>query len=93
MSDEEADEKAWQGWDVESDDSSDEESEGGWMNVDSDGDDQFDVSDSEDEKKSSLPAKPIEETAETPKEEETKRVSTLATTKVRLPLICRTCSC
>ena len=91
MSDEEADEKAWQGWDVDSDDSSDEESESGWMNVDSDGDDQFDVSDSEDEKKSSLPAKPIDETAETPKEEETKRVSTLATTKVR-PLFTWHCS-
>jgi protein SDA1 len=85
MSDEEADEKAWQGWDVDSDDSSDEESEGGWMNVDNDGD-HFDLSDSEDEK-TSLPAKPIDETAETPKEEEAKRVSTLATTKVRpLPI-------
>jgi protein SDA1 len=88
MSDEEADKKAWKGWDVESDDSSDEDSEDGWMNVDSEGDDQFDVSDSEDEKTKSALLKPVEETVETPKEEETKRTSTLATTKVCFVSVC-----
>ena len=79
MSDED-DGKAWANWDVESDDSS-SDSEDGWMNVDSDGDDKFDVSDSDDEK---LPKPPKDE--ETPKED-TKRVSTLATTKVYMPLL------
>lgn len=76
---EEDEKKAWENWEVESDSSSDDDSEEGWMNVDSDGDDEFDVSDSDDEKK---PPKPAEDAA-TPKEEP-KRISTLATTKVRL---------
>lgn len=82
--DEEADEKAWQGWDVESDDSS--ESSGEWMNVDSDDEEGINVSDSEDEKTEK--AKPLTEKdgtelgASTPVE--VKRISTLATTKVCL---------
>ena len=44
--DEEDDEGAWEGWDVESDSS--EESADGWISVDSDSDD-LEVSDSEDE--------------------------------------------
>ncbi|KIM27293.1 hypothetical protein M408DRAFT_171912 [Serendipita vermifera MAFF 305830] len=76
----EEDEKAWANWDVETDESSEEESEDGWMNVESDGEDKFDVSDSDDEK---VPPKPVEDAA-TPKDEP-KRVSTLATTKILTP--------
>jgi len=58
------------------------------MDVDSDGGDHFDVTDSEDEKgKGRLSDQPVEATKGTPREEETKRVSTLATTKACL-LVC-----
>lgn len=94
---EEDDEAAWEGWDIESD--SDEESSDGWLDVESDGDD-LDISDSEDEgdskKKQKLKSKGDED-VEMDKEDQTqqgesaedalKRISTLATTKVRL------CSC
>ncbi|TBU28964.1 SDA1-domain-containing protein [Dichomitus squalens] len=43
----EGDEAAWEGWDVESDSS--EESSDGWLDVDSDSDEDIEVSDSEDE--------------------------------------------
>lgn len=83
---------AWEGWDVDSD--SDESSEG-WMDVGSDGDD-LDISDSEDEGDSKKPktTKKDEnegEDVDMDKESEqqdggaedvSKRISTLATTKV-----------
>ncbi|CAG8718756.1 15347_t:CDS:2, partial [Acaulospora colombiana] len=43
------DERGWEGWDIDSDDSSEEESENGWINVESDGEEAFDMSDSEDD--------------------------------------------
>ena len=102
--DEEDDEGAWEGWDIESDLS--EESSYGWLSVDSDSDNDIEVSDSEDEadktstKKSKGKGKQkaggedsdaemgenTEETEETP-EDAVKRISTLATTKVRLAVL------
>ena len=98
--DEEDDEGAWEGWDVESDSS--EESADGWISVDSDSDD-LEVSDSEDEgEKANKKSKKekgkqkapdedsdaemgenAQQTEETP-EDAVKRISTLATTKVRV---------
>jgi len=66
------DEAAWDGWDVESESGS-ESSEDEWHNV-SDDDQDIVVSDSDDDE-------PKEEKAET--EEAKPRISTLATTKVR----------
>ncbi|KAI1790715.1 SDA1-domain-containing protein [Ganoderma leucocontextum] len=99
--DEEEDEEgAWEGWDVESDSS--EESSDGWIGVDSDSDNDLEVSDSEDEadktfKKSKGKGKKAEdedsgaemgendEEAEETPEEVVKRISTLATTKILTP--------
>lgn len=79
------DEKAWEGWDAETDSSS--ESSGGWMDVDSDGDDAFNVSDSEDGKTTG--GNPDNANGEKGKDAEeapakTKKMSTLAATKVRI---------
>ncbi len=92
----EDDEAAWEGWDVESD--SDEESSDGWQEVDSDSDGDLEISDSEDEdgkpsKKSKGKGKAkakdddddmeVEESKEQENPEEAaNRISTLATTKV-----------
>jgi protein SDA1 len=85
---EDDDEAAWNGWEVGSDSSDSSE---GWQDVASEGED-FDVSDSDDEKpKSGGPVGEIEqpekeiskEPAEEPAEEQAQRLSTLATTKVR----------
>ncbi|KAE9406981.1 SDA1-domain-containing protein [Gymnopus androsaceus JB14] len=46
---EEGNEAAWEGWDVESDSDSDSVSEDGWQDVSSDSDGDIDISDSEDE--------------------------------------------
>lgn len=89
---EEDDEAAWEGWDVESDDSSDE-SEEEWINVESDGDD-LDISDSEDEggsKKKANKGQGEDEDVDMDNDDEQaedmkdapNRISTLATTKVR----------
>lgn len=68
----EDDEAAWEGWDVDSDSSSDDESEG-WLDVPDDDDDLM-ISDSDDEAEKA--PKPPNAT------ETTDRISTLATTKV-----------
>ncbi|KAI0058950.1 protein required for actin cytoskeleton organization and cell cycle progression [Artomyces pyxidatus] len=80
----EDDEEAWNGWDVESD-SSDSSSDGeGWIDVDSDGDDHVSISDSEDEDEKGKKAKVGENN---PGEEipDPNRTSTLATTKILTP--------
>lgn len=86
------DEKAWANWEVEEDSSESESESEGWIEVESDGDD-LEISDSEDEedkmkgKKRKGEGESDEEEGE--KEEvvavevEEKRISTLATTKVR----------
>ncbi|KAA1473975.1 SDA1-domain-containing protein [Dentipellis sp. KUC8613] len=66
----------WDGWDVESNSSEESSDSGGWINVDSDGDDNIDVSDSDDE---------AEKKAEEEKAEEPSLPSTLATTKILTP--------
>jgi protein SDA1 len=84
MADGDDDQNGWEGWDIASDDSSEDESENGWINVESDGEEAFDMSDSEDEsmkKKESL-GPVVSQQSETSNQQE-KRISTLATTKVR----------
>ena len=72
---------------MDSDSSESSESEG-WINVDSDGDQNLDISDSEDDKPSKKEnagnTTAANETATSPQAEDAPRVSTLATTKVRL---------
>lgn len=75
---EDEDEAAWQGWDVETDSESDSESQG-WIDVESDGED-LEVSDSEDEAPTREPT-----TTQQEGQEEQNRVSTLATTKILTP--------
>lgn len=79
----EVDEAAWNGWDVESD-SSEESGSDGWMDVDSGGEDNLDISDSEDEAEKASGTKPSDGTSEAAPEAgpDPNRVSTLATTKV-----------
>lgn len=62
---------------MESDSSEDSDSEG-WMNVDSDGEDNLEISDSEDEKEKST-----KDGEQEPADQAPDRISTLATTKVR----------
>lgn len=64
---------------MESDSSEDSDSEG-WMNVDSDGEDNLEISDSEDEKEKEKSTKDGEQE---PADQAPDRISTLATTKVR----------
>ncbi|KAI8998932.1 actin cytoskeleton organization and cell cycle progression protein [Trametes punicea] len=95
----EDDEAAWEGWDVESDS---EESSDGWIDVDSDSDEDLEISDSEDEgdgrkKKGKGKANATDDggqddkggekdgTAQDTAEEAAKRVSSLATTKILTP--------
>ncbi|OBZ75766.1 Protein sda1 [Grifola frondosa] len=88
---EEDDEAAWEGWDVESD--SDESSDG-WIGVESDGDDDLEISDSEDEDgKHALKSKGKDRTNDVPQdvpkediaEATAARISSLATTKILTP--------
>ncbi|ESK96514.1 sda1 family protein [Moniliophthora roreri MCA 2997] len=74
---EEDDEAAWNGWDVESDSSEDSDESEGWINVESSDEEFFDVSDSEDEAE-----KGKEQPEESAKEA---AVSALATTKILTP--------
>jgi len=83
----EDDEAAWEGWDAESDSS--EESSEGWNDVSSDGEQNFDVSDSDDEKeakdkKTVGDEDAVEKNGESAVTEGAK-VSTLATTKILTP--------
>lgn len=76
---EEDNEAAWNNWDVESD--SDSDSSGDWIAVDSDGSDQLSVSDSDSE------GEKDDKEIQTPSQEHPeaeKRISSLATTKVRI---------
>lgn len=84
----EDDEGAWEGWDLESDSSDSSSDSGEWINVSSDGEDHISMSDSEDEddKKSSKgkgmeKADGEEEVQDTATEPEVNRISSLATTK------------
>lgn len=86
--DEEGDAKAWEGWDVESD-SSEESDDSDWKNVESDGEEAFYVSDSDDEKPkkkkegdTDVDAEKDDVKTEDAPVEEGKRISNLATTKV-----------
>lgn len=77
---EEDDEKAWVGWEIESDASDDSSSEEeAWINVDDD-ENPLEISDSEDEKDATKPSKEEEDAMIT--QAAPARVSTLATTKV-----------
>ncbi|KDQ60554.1 hypothetical protein JAAARDRAFT_190731 [Jaapia argillacea MUCL 33604] len=78
---EEADAAAWDRWEVETDSSEESSDSGGWMDVDSDGDDNLDISDSEDEAERS---KNLPE-ADVVDDSQAQRVSTLATTKILTP--------
>ncbi|KAG8836235.1 Severe Depolymerization of Actin [Serendipita sp. 399] len=75
-------EKAWENWDVASESSSDE-SEDGWINVESDGQEEFMVSDSDDEKGTVAPETTGGGTAAA--KERVHLASTLATTKILTP--------
>jgi protein SDA1 len=84
---EEGDEDAWEGWDVESDSSSESGSEG-WMDVDSDGEDNLEISDSEDEDRNTSKRRrenPDEHQHKVQEASDENRVSVLATTKVGVP--------
>ena len=76
---EEDDENAWEGWELEPESSDDlSDSGGGWIDVESDGGDHLNISDSEDEDKKSHDKTTANEALST----EANRTSTLATTKV-----------
>lgn len=83
VSKEQGDDDTWNDWDVESDVSDESESEG-WMDVDSEGEDNLEISDSEDEQENVDKGK--KKTPDEPKLEEApdhNRPSILATTKVQ----------
>lgn len=75
---EEDNENAWEGWELESESSDDSSDSGGWIDVESDGGDHLNISDSEDEGKKSHGKTAANEALST----EANRTSTLATTKV-----------
>ncbi|KAI0075444.1 protein required for actin cytoskeleton organization and cell cycle progression [Panus rudis PR-1116 ss-1] len=79
---EDDDEAAWNGWDVESD-SSDESSDG-WIDVQSDGEQDLDISDSDDEDEGKKKAEEGS-TSKEGAEDAAARISTLATTKILTP--------
>ena len=83
LADEDNDEAGWEGWDVESDSS--EESSDGWIDVESDGDEDLEISDSEDEGPSK--EKIAEQSNAEDDVPDITRVSTLATTKVCIHVI------
>ncbi len=84
------DEAAWKGWDLESNSSGDSDDSGLWHDVESDGEEAFDVSDSDDESPKGVNtgrAKAIgrqggDEREDVEMTDEAPRVSTLVTTKV-----------
>jgi len=75
----EDDEAAWKDWDIETDSDSSDSDE--WINADSDGPDHLSISDSEDEKDENTTSEP----AAQGEPETSKRVSSLATTKILTP--------
>ncbi|TFK46042.1 SDA1-domain-containing protein [Heliocybe sulcata] len=85
------DEDDWKGWDVESDSSEDSSDGESWIDVDSDGEEAFEVSDSEDEKEKEK-KREREEKMDVDEDDREKeegssaaRVSSLATTKILTP--------
>ncbi|KAF8516656.1 protein required for actin cytoskeleton organization and cell cycle progression [Gautieria morchelliformis] len=78
----------WDGWEVDSDSSDSSESEG-WIDVDSDGDQNLEVSDSEDDtlpnKKNKADATTSNQASEDVTSPPAPRISTLATTKILTP--------
>ncbi|KAF8273098.1 protein required for actin cytoskeleton organization and cell cycle progression [Lactarius quietus] len=78
---EEDDENAWEGWELESESSDDSSGSGRWIDVESDGGDRLDISDSEDEDKRSNEKPSANEAPST----DANRTSTLATTKILTP--------
>ncbi|EIM80619.1 protein required for actin cytoskeleton organization and cell cycle progression [Stereum hirsutum FP-91666 SS1] len=93
--DEEDDEAAWEGWDVESDSSDSSSESGDWINVPSDGEDHLSLSDSEDEdgKKKKKNSKGKANAGDDDDDDEVPvvaapepdRISSLATTKILTP--------
>jgi len=82
---EEDDEAAWEGWEVDSDSSNSYPESDGWINVESDGDD-LKITDSEDESpKKGRGEKKAEDNEEKSTAAEITRISTLATTKILTP--------
>ena len=77
-SDDEEGAEAWEGWEVESDSSDDSSDSGGWIDVESDGDDHLNVSDSDGEDGNG--GNKLREADEPASD--ANRTSTLATTKV-----------
>ena len=80
-------EAAWEGWDLESDSSEESDDSGGWIDVESDGDEELEISDSEDEggkqeKKTKNQIEDDEKAEATAAESTAARISSLATTKV-----------
>ena len=83
----EDDEAAWQGWDLESDSSEESDESGGWIDVESDGSEDLEISDSEDEgdtkdAKGKNQDKGDEEITMPADDSAATRISSLATTKV-----------
>ena len=87
MEDEEA---AWNGWDLESNSSDDSDDSGSWHDVESDGEEAFNVGDSDDEspkgvdkrREKDIGRQGGEEKEDVEMTDEAPRVSTLVTTKV-----------
>jgi protein SDA1 len=72
------DEEAWEGWEVESESSDDSSDSGGWIEVESDGGDHLNISDSDGEGEKSGEKLQENDGSAT----DANRTSTLATTKV-----------
>ncbi|KAH9830989.1 SDA1-domain-containing protein [Rhodofomes roseus] len=84
------DEAGWEGWDLESDSSEESDVSEGWIDVDSGGEDDLDISDSEDEAdkkdaKGKSKAKGEDEPPAKADETAAARISLLATTKILTP--------
>ncbi|KAI0270933.1 SDA1-domain-containing protein [Russula aff. rugulosa BPL654] len=79
---EEDDDEAWEGWEIESESSDDSSDAGGWIDVESDGGDQLNVSDSDDEDgKNGDKLRKVDDGSAA----DVNRTSTLATTKILTP--------
>ena len=97
IADEEVDEDAgWEGWDAETD-SSESVSSGGWQDVESDGAEDFEISDSDDEKSKkkdsakedvSEPVPMVEDGTSAMETKSVTQTSTMATTKVCISVLC-----
>jgi protein SDA1 len=72
------DEKAWEGWEIEPESSDDSSDSGGWIDVQSDGEDNLSISDSDGENEKGKEKHPENDGSVN----DANRTSTLATTKV-----------